>query len=72
MQREVFMRTMHEKKKETTNQAIAKQQDQFQQFLENLKEQIIEAVRQLCLLPLLCHHQVQDDAYRPESNIQRL
>lgn len=44
MQREVFMRTMHEMK-ETTNQEIARQQDLFQQFLENLKEQIIEAVR---------------------------
>lgn len=44
MHQEVFMRTLHEMK-ETTNQEIARQQAQFQQFLENSKEQIIEAVR---------------------------
>lgn len=44
MQREVFMRTMHEMK-ETTNQEIARQQAEFQQFLEISKDQIIQAVR---------------------------
>lgn len=44
MQREVFMQTMQEMK-ETTNQEMARQQAQFQQFLENSKEQIIQAVR---------------------------
>lgn len=39
MQREVFMKTMHEMK-ETTNQEMARQQAQF-----NSKEQIIQAVR---------------------------
>lgn len=37
-------KTMQEMKK-TTNQEMARQQAQFQQFLENSKEKIIEAVR---------------------------
>lgn len=44
MQREVYRQTM-QKMKETTNQEMARQQAQFQQFLENSKEQIIQAVR---------------------------
>lgn len=40
MQGEVFMQTMQEMK-ETTNQEMARQQAQFQQFLENSKKQII-------------------------------
>lgn len=45
MEREVFLQTMQEIKKKTTNQGMARQQAHFQQFLENLKEQIIQAVR---------------------------
>lgn len=44
MQGEVFMQTMQEMK-ETTNQEMARQQAQFQQFLENSKKQIIQTVR---------------------------
>lgn len=44
MQREMFMQTMHAMK-ETTNQEMARQQAQYQQVLENSKEQIIQAVR---------------------------
>lgn len=42
--REMFMQTMHEMK-ETTNQEMARHQAHFQQFLENSKEQIIQAVK---------------------------
>lgn len=59
MQREVLVRTMHEMN-ETTNQEIARQQAQFQQFF--MRIQRINFFKQsgpLSLLPLLCHHQVQ-------------
>lgn len=43
MQREVFMQTMREMK-ETTNQEMARQQAQFQQFFEITKEQPFKSV----------------------------
>lgn len=70
MQREMFMQTM-QKMKETTNQEMARQQAQFQQFFENSMEQISKAVR----TPLFASTPMppsRDDAYWPKSNIQRL